>query len=188
MSSIATSSEPVTTMPIPNTQDIFESPEASRNRWLEQASFALYEARRAELPEAYPLPWDQAPKAVRDDCRYRAKTAYRLGLPHAKDVLIEMIAAAYANLEGWIYPDCDNKAPWNVNEDDRGAFAAQRRQNFRHKASQLVRTFINYLEHDVDTEEQRRKSVARAGGQLMADQMMVSMWRSKRGMGEANHG
>jgi hypothetical protein len=159
----------------------------TRERWIEKAAFSLYEARRAEFPEAYPLSWDQAPRSVRGDFRYLAKSAYRRSLPLVRDVLTEMIASAYANLEGWIYPACDNKTAFSVPESDREVFAAQRRQNFRHKAQQIVTTIWQYLEHDVDTAEQRQRTVDRAGGQMMADATIVSHWRKTRG-GAVNHG
>lgn len=180
--------EQITMPPLPPGQDVLESSSAARERWLEQAAFALYEARRAEFPDAYPLPWDMASKTVRDDCRYRTMAAHRRGLPFVKDVLVEMIAMNYANLEGWVYPDCDNKDRCDVSESDRAAFAAQRRQNFRHKASQIVQSVWNYLEHDTDTEAQRKQSIDRAGGQLLADRMIVSNWRSNRGIPEVNRG
>lgn len=154
----------------------------SREQWIEQAAFCLYEARRVEAPEDFPQPWDLAPKSDRDDCRYRAMSAFRRGLPFVRDVLVEMLAMNYANLEGWLYPDCDNKYDPQTPERDRAAVSAQRRQRFRQKARQLVAAIFNYLEHDTDTEAQRKLTIERAGGQLMADRMVVSNYRSSRGI------
>lgn len=176
-------------MPIPASQDVLEPAADTRDRWLDKAAFSLYEARRAELPEAFPLAWDMAPRQVRKDFRYLAMSAYRRSLPLVGDVLIETVAQNYANLEGWVWPDCDNKERWDVSDSDRAAFAAQRRQNFRHKASQLLSRIWQYLEIDCDTEAQRKIAVERAGGQLKADQMVVSHWRSRRGIpSEVNRG
>lgn len=182
-------SERQSAMPLPSGQDVLESSSDARARWLAQAAHALYEAQRAEYPERYPLPWDMAEKAARDDCRYRAMGAHRRGQPYAKEALVERMASEYANLEGWVYPDCDNKRGMDVAETDRPALAAQRRQAFRHKARQIVAAVFRYLEYDTDTEEQRKKEVDRAGGQLMADRMVVAHWREHRGMpSEVNRG
>jgi len=168
---------------------VIETPQQSRDRWLTIAACALYEARRAAFPEAYPLPWDQAPRAVSQDFRYLAMSAYRRSLPFVSQVLVEMVAMHYATLEGWIYPDCDNKIAPDVDQRDRAAFAAQRRQNFRHKARQIISAIWQYLEHDTDTEAQRKQTVDRASGQVTADAMVVSNWRSTQGLpSEVNRG
>lgn len=186
MTSIA---EAFNDMQLPPEQGVIESPMAARTKWLDKAAFALYEARRSEFPEAFPLPWDVAPRSVRQDFRYLAMAAYRRSLPLVRDVLIEMVAQAYANLEGWIYPDCDNKAHHDVRDRDRPAMAAQRRQQFRHKAEQLLTTINQYLEIDCDTEPQRQKTVDRIAGQLEADRQVVSLYRSRRGIPtQVNHG
>lgn len=164
-------------------------PPDKRSYWLDQAAIALYEARCAEFPEAYPLPWDMATKAVRQDFRYLAMSAYRRSLPYVRDVMTETVAMTYASLEGWIYPDCDNKDRRDADPKNRAAFAAQRRQNFRHKARQIVTAIFQYLEHDTDTEAQRKLAVDRTSGQLMADAMVVSSYRSTRGVpSEVNRG
>lgn len=176
-------------MQLPKGQDIVHEAGPDRERWLERAAHALYEARRAEFPEAFPLPWDLTTHQDRVNFRYLAKSAYRRSLPFVPQVLVEMLAMSYANLEGWIYPDCDNKIDPGVRDEDRPACAAQRRQRFRDKARQLASVFHNYLEHDVDTEAQRKKTIDRAGAQLMADQMIVSNYRSRRGVPtEVNRG
>lgn len=176
-------------MPVPASQDVLEPMRHTRDRWIDQAAFALYEARRAEFPERYPLAWDEAPKAVRAEFRYLAMAAYRRSLPLVGDTLTEIVAANYANLEGWIYPACDNKYAFSVPEDERETFAAQRRQNFRHKGRQLLHAIWQYLEHDTDTEAQRQIMVDRAEGQRKADVMIVSTWRSKKGIpSEPQHG
>lgn len=85
--------------PSANGQDIVA--DYDRDRWLEQAAFALYRARQAEFPEAFPLTWDLAPKSVRGDFRYIVKSAYRRSLPMVSDCLTEIVATTYANQEGW---------------------------------------------------------------------------------------
>lgn len=156
---IQTKSATQDNMPIPDSQDIVEPPSHARERWLDKAAFSLYEARRAEFPDAYPLAWDQATRQVRAEFRFLAMSAYRRSLPLVASVLVEIVAMNYANLEGWIYPDCDNKYAFNVPDDDRAAFASQRRQNFRHKAQQIIASIFGYLEMDCDTEAQRKQSV-----------------------------
>lgn len=165
----------------------FEVP-PTREQLIEKAAFALYEARRSEFPDAQPIAWDLASKRVRQDFRYLAMSAYRRSLPMVAEVLTELVAQNYANLEGWIYPDCDNRTPFSVPEQDRAAYASQRRQDFRRKAQELVASIFGYLEHDTDSEAQRKLTVERIEGQRQADVMIVSYWRSSRGMGQANHG
>jgi hypothetical protein len=135
------------------------------------------------------LPWPDAARAVQQDFRYLAMSAYRRALPLVNAVLVERLASAYANQEGWIYPDCDNKPTPEVYERDLAAAVAQRRQLFRHKARQILTAIWAYLEHDTDTEAQRQQAMNRVEGQLKADQMVVSMFRGRRGVNaSANHG
>lgn len=168
-------------------QDIIRE-RRSRDQWLDQAAHALFEAKKAEYPDEQPLPWDLVPQSVRVDFRYRAMAAHRLSLPLVRDVLVEMIAMAYANLEGWIYPDCDNQYAFHTPTDERPAKAAQRRQGFRHKARQILSSVWQYLEYDTDTEAQRKVTMQRVEGQLQADRMIVAYYRDKKGMPEAQHG
>lgn len=168
-------------------QDVI-APTETRERWIEKAAFALYEARRAEFPEAYPLSWDQVTRRERGDFRFMAMASYRRSLPLVKDVLVQTVAMNLANLDGWIWPDCDNKVAFTVADEDRAAYAAQRRQDYIRKAQQLIASIFGYLETDCDTEAQRKITVDRAEGQRTADVMIVSYWRSSRGMGAANHG
>lgn len=177
-------------MKLPANQDVLHDETSDRRDfWLDRAAHALFELRREEHPAICPQPWDLAPVSVRRDFRYLAMSAYRRSLPLVKEVLIENAANNYANLEGWIYPDCDNKPAPGIDERQRPVFAAQRRQLFRDKARQLVVGILQYLEVDCDTEAQRQIVVDRAEGQRKADVMIVSNWRSLKGIrGEANHG
>lgn len=163
-------------------QDVIETPAQCRDRCLEHAAFALYEARRAEFPEQFPLPWDLAPKSVRGDFRFMAMAAYRRSLPYVRETLEEMTAMQIASLDGYTYPGCDNKPEPDIYERDRPVRAAQRRQEFRHRARRILTHLWQYLEIDCDTEAQRKITVDRAGGQLMADRMIVSDWRAKKGI------
>jgi hypothetical protein len=171
---------------LPADQDVVHL--GTRQQWLDRAAFALYQAQRTEFPEAFPLPWDQAPPSVRADRRYLIMTAYRRTLPLVPETLTEIVAMNYANLDGWVWPGCDNKSALSVPDNERAAHAAQRRQGFRHKARQLLSSIFNYLEHDTDTEAQRRITVDRAEHQRNADAMVVSFYRNQRGILEVNRG
>lgn len=171
-------------MQLPKRQTIFQDDDAdnSRERWLNQAGFSLYQAARAQYPDRFPLPWDLVPTKVRDDFRYLAMAAYRRTLPLVDKVLVEMVAMNLANLDGYIYPDCDNRRVPGVAEDERPAVAAQRRQAYRHKARQIISSIGQYLEHDSDTEAQRKQTVERVERQLQADRMVASQFRASKGI------
>lgn len=172
----------------PNLQDIVRD-RRSREQWLDQAAHALFEAKKAEYPDAQPLPWDLVPANVRADYRYLVMAAYRRTLPLVDKVLVEMVAQTYANLEGYIYPDCTNRRLHEEDESARPARAAQRRQAFRHKAREMLTAIWAYLEIDCDTDAQRKITVERVDGQLQADRMVVSMYRESRGIpGTVQHG
>lgn len=170
-------------MPIPSGQDIVESPTAGRERWIDKAAFSLYEARRAEFPDAYPLAWDLVPSAIRRDFRYSAVASYRRNLPLVRDVLIEQTAAQLATLDGYCYPDCDNKPErGGMDQVETNAIIAQRRQLYRHKARSIVAAMFRFLELDTETEAQRRDVLDRVTAQMYLDQTAVSLFRRRKGI------
>jgi hypothetical protein len=187
MSIVIESPEPDNMQGLPPGQDLVHDGDGrTRQQWLDQATFCLYQARKAECPEAYPLPFDQAPRSVRADLRYLVMTAYRRLLPLVPETLAEIVAMNLANLDGFIYPDCDNKPEPGVAEHDQPARAAQRRQDFRRKSREILHMIFSYLEHDCDTDAQRQIVVDQAKAQRERDVQTVSSWRSRRGTGDVN--
>lgn len=86
-----------------------------------------------------------------------------------------------ANVDGYVWPGCDNKGRTALMSDGHwAAVIAERAQAYRHKARQIVGVTFRYLDFDTDTFAQRDRTIQRAGLKFLEDTIAVERWKHQR--------
>lgn len=123
---------------------------------LQRATEHLYYATQAYHPKPLPHHLDTDVADMLVDARFRVQGAHKRGDPTVRAAAIETLAAVMAVAHGDIWPACINQLSMELPVAKRAAFAAMRRQKYRHHARIYHSEVFRYYELCSDTTEQRQ--------------------------------